>query len=291
MKKASACASDETNEPKAFLKWVGGKRQLLAEIQKYAPKKYNKYFEPFLGGGSVLFSFLPSSPTINDINPHLINAYNQIKNNPTQIIEEIAALDSTECTKEYYYSVREQYNKKIESNTLDPECAALMIWLNKHCFNGVYRVNSKGFFNVPYNNATNVQTIDPNNIKAISDYLNRSKAVILNGDFEDACADVQEGDFVYFDSPYIPESKTANFVDYTKDGFSYENHVRLSELFKKLHAKGAKVMLSNNNVPLVYELYDGFNIIPVAARRSVNRNSNGRIGKEVIITNYKHDES
>ena len=277
--------------PTPFLKWVGGKRQLLTEIEKRAPKKYGKYFEPFLGGGSVLFNFTPHSPVINDVNPHLTNAYLQIKNNPQKLLEEINKIDSVSCTREYYYSIRDRYNKKISDKQLDEECAALMIWLNKHCFNGVYRVNSKGLFNVPYNNSTNIQTVIPENIQAVSDYLNRSKATILTGDFENACRDVSEGDFVYFDSPYIPESETANFVDYTKDGFSYENHVRLAELYKKLDKKGAKLMLSNNNVGLVHDLYKGFNITPVDARRSVNRNSNKRTGKEVIITNYFQDEA
>lgn len=277
--------------PAPFLKWVGGKRQLLTEIEKRAPKNYDKYFEPFLGGGSVLFNFTPHSPVINDINPHLTNTYLQIKNNPQKLFEEIRKIDAIPCTKDYYYSIRSRYNEKISSNQLDEECAALMIWLNKHCFNGIYRVNSKGLFNVPFNNTTNVQTAIPENIQAVSNYLNRSGAIILTGDFEDACRDVSAGDFVYFDSPYIPESKTANFVDYTKEGFSYENHVRLADLFKKLDEKGAKLMLSNNNVELVYELYKGFNITPIAARRSVNRNGNGRTGKEVIITNYLQDEA
>lgn len=286
MAKAKASQS-----PAPFLKWVGGKRQLLAEIERLAPKRYDKYFEPFLGGGSVLFNFAPHSPVINDINPHLTNAYLQIKNNPQNLLSEINRIDSVPCNKEYYYSTRNRYNEKISNNQLDEECAALMIWLNKHCFNGVYRVNSKGLFNVPYNNSTNIQTVVPENIQAVSNYLNSSGATILTGDFEDACQDVSEGDFVYFDSPYIPESKTANFVDYTKDGFSYENHVRLANLFKKLDEKGAKLMLSNNNVELVYDLYKGFNITPITARRSVNRNSNGRLGKEVIITNYSQDET
>ena len=277
--------------PAPFLKWVGGKRQLLTEIEKRVPKNYDKYFEPFLGGGSVLFNFAPHSPVINDINPHLTNTYLQIKNNPQKLFEEIRKIDVIPCTKDYYYSIRSRYNEKISSNQLDEECAALMIWLNKHCFNGIYRVNSKGLFNVPFNNTTNIQTAIPENIQAVSNYLNRSGAIILTGDFEDACRDVSAGDFVYFDSPYIPESKTANFVDYTKEGFSYENHVRLANLFKKLDEKGAKLMLSNNNVELVHELYKGFNITPVAARRSVNRNGNGRTGKEVIITNYIQDEA
>ena len=129
MAKAKASQS-----PAPFLKWVGGKRQLLAEIERLAPKQYGRYFEPFLGGGSVLFSFVPHSPVINDINPHLTNAYLQIKNNPQNLLSEIKKIDSVPCDKEYYYSIRDRYNKKIIDNQLDEECAALMIWLNKHCF-------------------------------------------------------------------------------------------------------------------------------------------------------------
>ena len=181
---------------------------------------------------------------------------------------------------------RTEYNKKIAAHILDAECAALTIWINKHCFNGLYRVNSKGLFNVPYNNKIGGVSMNEENLRTIGLYLNSGNIEIREGDFETACADAKAGDFVYFDSPYIPVSETANFTDYTKDGFSYEDHCRLAELSKRLDNAGVKIMLSNNDVDLVYELYDGFKIKGVDVKRAINRDASKRTGKEVIITNY-----
>ena len=161
-----------------------------------------------------------------------------------------------------------------------------MILINKHCFNGLYRVNLKGLFNVPYNDKAGGVSIDAANLRNIGLYLRSRDIEIRQGDFEDACADVAPGDFVYFDSPYVPVSETANFTDYTKDGFSLEDHRRLAALFRRLAAQGTKVMLSNHNVPLVHELYSGFTIEEVDVRRAINRDASKRSGKEVIITNY-----
>ena len=163
----------------------------------------------------------------------------------------------------------------------------MMIWINKHCFNGLYRVNKKGMFNVPYNNNDTGNSMDENNLINIGAYLKESDVQIICGDFEATCADVQTGDFVYFDSPYIPINQTANFTDYTKDGFSYEDHKRLAKLFRRLDSIGAKVMLSNHNVELVHELYAGFKIEAIDVRRNINRDATKRVGKEVIITNYE----
>ena len=180
----------------------------------------------------------------------------------------------------------ENYNKKISSNTFDAECAALMIWINKHCFNGLYRVNGKGLFNVPYNNKINGKSIDENNIMLISSYLKTSDISINCLDFEDFCKDIKTDDFVYFDSPYIPESDTANFTDYTKTGFSLSDHERLAALFKRLDKIGAKLLLSNNDVPMIYDLYKDYNIKSIDVKRMINRNASKRIGKEVLISNY-----
>ena len=163
----------------------------------------------------------------------------------------------------------------------------MMIWINKHCFNGLYRVNGKGLFNVPYNNNDMAHSMDEVNLINIGYYLSNADVQIKCEDFEEVCKNVKKGDFVYFDSPYIPVSPTASFVDYAKDGFSIEDHKRLAELFKRLDKIGAKVMLSNHNVPLVYELYDGFDIEPIDVRRNINSDAKKRTGKEVIITNYK----
>lgn len=268
------------------IKWAGGKTQLLNIITENLPDSYNNYYEPFIGGGAVLLSVKPEKALINDINEQLINLYIQIRDSVDDVLNKINNLDSVPCTKEFYYSIREQYNQKILSGEKDAQAAALMIWLNKHCFNGLYRVNSKGLFNVPFNNRVKGKSVDESNIRAISDYLNQAKVNITCIDFEEACTTVSAGDFVYFDSPYVPESETAYFTDYAKGGFSLEDHKRLSKLFKCLDEKGAKIMLSNNDVPLVRELYEGYKIQSFAVKRMINRNANKRTGKEVLITNY-----
>lgn len=269
-----------------FVKWAGGKRQLLSKLLEHLPISFDRYYEPFIGGGALFLGVHPINAVINDNNAQLINVYNQIKKNGQELIEEICLLDSEPCDKEKYLELRQKYNNKIVNNQLDMKCAALMIWLNKHCFNGLYRVNSKGLFNVPYNNRKNGLSIDIENIKNISMYLNRANIDIKVGDFEIACEGVKSGDFVYFDSPYVPVSSTAYFTDYTKDGFTYEDHVRLAELFKKLTNIGAKVMLSNHDVPLVHELYDGFNMEAINVRRAINSDASKRKGTELLITNY-----
>lgn len=269
-----------------FVKWAGGKTQLLEQLKNRLPDSYETFYEPFIGGGALLLSIQPKKAIINDSNEQLINAFKQLKYNTDSVINIVKDFNSKTCNKEYYLELRERYNKKIASNELDAECAALMIWINKHCFNGLYRVNSKGLFNVPYNNSTTVKTISEENLINIGRYLTENDVKIRLGDFEAACFDCSKGDFVYLDSPYIPVSKTAYFTDYTKDGFAYDDHKRLSELFRTLDKKGIKVMLSNNDVPLAYELYDGFNIENVDVRRNINSNANKRTGKEVIITNY-----
>ena len=216
----------------------------------------------------------------------MLNVYWHLKADAEAVISILRDLDSVECDKEHYLEMRAEYNKKIAAHILDAECAALTIWINKHCFNGLYRVNSKGLFNVPYNNKVGGVSMSEENLRGIGLYLSSGDIEIREGDFETACADVQSGDFVYFDSPYIPVSETANFTDYTKDGFGYEDHCRLAELFKRLDTAGVKVMLSNNNVDLVYKLYDGFKIEGVDVKRAINRDALKRVGKEVIITNY-----
>ena len=268
------------------LKWAGGKTQLLEQIAGRMPSEYSNYYEPFIGGAAVLFGISPVQAFVNDVNEQLINLYVQLKNAADSVISKVNEMDATPCTKELYNAIRKQYNIKIASRGFDAECAALMIWINKHCFNGLYRVNGKGFFNVPYNNKVSGKSIDESNIKAISEYLKKYDIKITCLDFEKACVDVSYGDFVYFDSPYVPESVTASFTDYTMDGFSLADHERLASLFKRLDGIGAKVMLSNNDVPFVRFLYEGYNIQSLDVKRMINRNAKKRTGKEVLITNY-----
>lgn len=268
------------------LKWAGGKTQLLKHIADKMPAEYDNYYEPFIGGAAVLFGISPAQAFVNDVNEQLVNLYTQLKVSVDSVIAKVNEMDAMPCTKELYYAIREQYNAKIASRDFDAECAALMIWINKHCFNGLYRVNSKGLFNVPYNNKVNGKSIDESNIRAISEYLRKADITITCLDFERACDGVSSGDFVYFDSPYVPESVTASFTDYTMDGFTLSDHERLAALFKRLDSFGAKVMLSNNDVPLVRSLYNGYNIQSLDVKRMINRNANNRTGKEVLITNY-----
>ena len=270
-----------------FVKWAGGKRQLLDKLWERTPNKYGTYFEPFLGGGAVLFNIKPKSAIVNDINEQLINVYRQLQLDPKAVIRALRSLDEKNCDKDRYLAMRAKYNEKITNNELDVECAALMIWINKHCFNGLYRVNNKGLFNVPYNNKQTGKSMDEVNLVNIGYYLSENKIDIRCQDFEELCEECKAGDFVYFDSPYLPESETAYFTDYTKDGFGKEDHERLAKLYRLLDSKGVMVMLSNNNVPLAHQLYEGFKIDEVDARRAINSDAKKRTGKEVIITNYE----
>lgn len=269
-----------------FVKWAGGKRQLLNELMTRVPLEFNNYLEPFLGGGTLLLNLQPKSALVNDINNQLINVYRAIKSDASELIRAVSDLDLIDTNKEVYYERREAFNQKIHKKELDVEAAALFIWLNKHCFNGLYRVNKSGLFNVPYNNKVSGKSIIPSNLEAMSQYFQENNIEFYNTDFMDITAMAKVGDFVYFDSPYIPESTTANFTDYTKDGFSYEDHLRLANNFKELDKQGVKLMLSNNNVPLVHELYEGYYITEVDVKRAINSKATKRKGKEIIVTNY-----
>ena len=274
------------NNLSPFLKWAGGKRQLLDKIIDRMPKSFNNYYEPFIGGGALLFELQPAKAVINDINASLINAYITIAEKPFEFISAVIELDSQiqEDGKTYYYSLRERYNNKLVKTEYDTELAALFVFLNKHCFNGLYRVNAKGLFNVPYNNSKR-ESINKESIIAISEYLKNIK--IMQGDFEKACNDAQRGDFVFFDSPYAPLNPTS-FESYTKEGFDIESHKRLANLFKKLTDKGCYCMLTNHNTEFINDLYGnkGYKIDVVRVKRMINSNASKRVGEEVIIYNY-----
>ena len=268
------------------LKWAGGKGQLLDVIRARMPQSYRNYYEPFLGGGAVFFSVAPKRAFVNDINEQLINLYRQLKASPAAVIGILEKLDAVPCDKAFYLDVRKRYNLKISRRELDAECAALMVWTNKRCFNGLYRVNSKGLFNVPYNNRVHVRSVSPENVLSIGKFLQSADISFSCADFEYACRDVSAKDFVYFDSPYVPVNGAANFTSYTKDGFTWEDHQRLAALFRRLDAIGAKLMLSNHDAPLVRRLYDGFSIQSIPVKRLINCDGKKRTGQEVLITNY-----
>lgn len=269
-----------------FVKWAGGKRQLLDKISERMPQTYNKYFEPFVGGGAVLFELQPEKAVINDINESLINTYRMIEKYPHEFIEYIQKLDLEmwEDGKEYYYSLREQYNNKLMKEEFGIELAALFVFMNKHCFNGLYRVNGKGLFNVPYNNSRK-ESIDAESILRVSGYL--KKVTILQGDFEEACRNAEKGDFIFFDSPYAPLNP-ASFESYTKEGFDVESHKRLSKLFDELTKRECYCMLTNHNTEFINELYGDkeYRIDVVGVKRMINSDVSKRTGEEVIICNY-----
>lgn len=269
-----------------FVKWAGGKRQLIPQIRERMPEKYNDYYEPFVGGGAVIFDLLPANALINDINKALINTYTTICNEPDAFLKEVNRLDNDmwEDGKKYYYSIREHYNDKLMRSEYDVELAALFVFINKHCFNGLYRVNGKGLFNVPYNNSRRV-SVDEDVIIATSEYLRG--VTIIDGDFEQACKNAKKGDFVFIDSPYAPLNPTS-FESYTKEGFDIESHKRLAKLYDELTARGCYCMLTNHNTELINELYGNkdYKIDVVSVKRMINSDASKRVGEEVIICNY-----
>ena len=269
-----------------FVKWAGGKRQLIPQIRERMPEKYNDYYEPFVGGGAVIFDLLPANAMINDINKALVNTYRRICNEPDDFLKEVNRLDNDmwEDGKKYYYSIREHYNDKLMRSEYDVELAALFVFINKHCFNGLYRVNGKGLFNVPYNNSRRV-SVDEDVIMTTSEYL--QGVTIIDGDFEQACKNARKGDFVFIDSPYAPLNPTA-FEAYTKEGFDIESHKRLAKLYDKLTARGCYCMLTNHNTELINELYGNkdYKIDVVSVKRMINSDASNRVGEEVIICNY-----
>ena len=276
--------SQSTLQP--FTKWTGGKRQLLPIIKSLMPDNYNNYFEPFIGGGALFFDLSPDKAVINDFNNELINCYQQIKKYPQKLIE-LLAKHQENNSKEYYLELRSvDRDNRIDKMT-NVERAARIMYMLRVDFNGLYRVNSKNQFNVPYGRYKNPKIVDSDLILSISQYLNSNNIKILTGDFEKAIQDVVVGDFVYFDPPYIPLSETSAFTSYTHEGFTYEDQIRLRDCFKKLDEKGAFVMLSNSSSPLVEELYKDFNIHKVEITRTngAKTSSRGKIS-EIIVTNY-----
>lgn len=277
---------------KPFVKWAGGKRQILDKLIKYVPEDFNTYYEPFVGGGALFFELSPKNAVINDSNEELINVFRCIKDEEklTKMSNKLNHHEANH-SEEYYYKIRNIDRDKNKFNRLsDYKRAARTIYLNKACFNGLYRVNSKGEFNVPFGKKLKVNTYEGQNIGIIHAYLNFNNIKILSIDFEEAVKDAKEGDFIYFDPPY--DSDTSTFNSYTEDGFSKDEQIRLSNVFKNLSDRGCYVMLSNHNTVLINELYKDFYIHKITAKRNINSNGKKR-GKveEVIITNYEIDLS
>ena len=274
------------NNLKPITKWVGGKRQLLGELNKFKPNSFNTYFEPFVGGGAFLFNLAPENAVINDFNADLVNLYKVVKNDPENLLK-ILGKHAENNSKDYYLKLRELDRSKAIDKLSDVEKAARILYMLKVDFNGLYRVNKQNQFNVPYGRYKNPNIADRENIISVSNYFNQSNVDILNGDFEKAVENAQKDDFVYFDPPYVPVNPTSDFTSYTSKGFNISDQERLMNLFFSLSEKGVKVMLSNSDVDFVREMYRNANIHSVQANRFINSKSDkrGKIG-EVIITNY-----
>jgi len=282
------------NKPKPFVKWVGGKRQLLKQFREkglYPPKEFNPitntYYEPFVGGGAVFFDLLPKRAVLSDLNHELVSTYNVIKNDVEGLIKKLTSKKYLH-DKEIFLGIRAERVEDLN----DIEIAARFIYLNRTAFNGMYRVNSSGYFNVPFGSYENPVICHEENLRKVSDAL--QKVVIKNGDYKNVVKSAKKGDFVYFDPPYYPISKTASFTSYTKESFLEKEQVELRDTFWDLHNKGCFVMLSNSNTKFINDIYtelvnkdSKIKLSKIGATRMINSNASGRGEvKEVLITNY-----
>lgn len=268
------------------VKWVGGKRQLLPQIRKLLPNRFSTYFEPFVGGGAVLFDLQPKKAIINDYNSELINVYNVIKDDLDSLLLDLKKHINS---SEYFYQIRAlDRDPKFYSNMTSVERASRILYLNKTCFNGLFRVNQAGEFNAPFGSYKNPNIINEITLRAVSDYFNKNDIKFLNGDFESSLKGIRKGAFVYFDPPYDPLSSSSNFTGYTQGGFNREDQLRLKNLCDKLDKKGVKFLLSNSSTEFIKESYKNYEIINVKARRAINSNgdSRGEIS-EVLVRNYE----
>ncbi len=275
-------------KPKPFVKWVGGKRQLLAQFKAlslYPPPKFNKmqntYFEPFLGGGAVFFDLMPKKAILSDLNLELVITYQVIKNEVEALI---SRLKLHEIEKEYFFALRDLNPHELSSL----EVASRFIYLNRTCFNGLYRVNKKGEFNVSFGSYKNPNVCDETNLRKVASVLKSAK--IEHSDYNSILIQAQKKDFIYLDPPYDPINNTSKFTSYTNSKFGQEEQIQLSETIEILHKRGCFVMLSNSNTDFIKNLYadlQGFKIHEVFANRAVNSNPEKR-GKvsEVVIKNY-----
>lgn len=264
------------SKARPLLKWAGGKGQLLEEIKKRSPRYFGKYIEPFFGGGALFFDLKPQRSVISDNNPELVNLYKAVANDVGSVINELKKYKNT---KEYFYAVRQQDWEKLSP----AKAAARTIYLNKTCFNGLYRVNKEGKFNVPYGNYSNPRIYNSETLVAASILLNQTS--IIHGDFKEILkSNAQPGDFVFLDPPYLPVSEYSDFKRYTREQFYEEDHIELADEVKRLHELGCYVILTNSNHPIVHELYKNFHIEVVQTRRSINSNSAKRKGEDVIVT-------
>ncbi len=268
------------------LKWAGGKRQLLGDFAELLPRKINSYCEPFIGGGALLFHLQPSKAFVNDVNKDLICVYTVIKNNVDDLAEELKKYRNDE---EFFYEVRSWDRDKKQFDSLtEIQRAARVIYLNKTCYNGLYRVNNAGEFNAPFGKYKNPNIVNEPVLRAVSAYFNSAEVHFFCSDYSEILEKIKEDTFVYLDPPYYPISETSNFTGYAKGGFSKKDQIRLRECCDDLNRRGIKFMLSNSAAPFILEQYSAYNITKVRARRAVNSvgSKRGDI-EEAVVRNYE----
>lgn len=275
--------------PKPFVKWAGGKRQLISVLNQNLPDSFGTYYEPFLGGGALLFHILTyknaQKCSISDLNSDLVLAYTTIRDRIDTLITSLKNHEKNyqKDSESYYYSIRESNPRSAIEKT------ARLIFLNRTCFNGLYRVNSKGKFNVPLGKYSNPNIVNEENLRAVSNILQSNRISINCRDFEAVLRDAKKGDLIYFDPPYQPVSSTANFTSYTNKDFTYNDLTRLAELCLKLDSRGCKILLSNSDSKEVSDIFSNnhWKIVKIEANRSINSNSKKRTGHfELLIKNY-----
>ncbi len=272
-----------------ILKWVGGKRQLLDSIMPYIPK-CSTYYEPFIGGGAVLFHRQPDKAVINDSNPELMNVYITIQTEPEALIDKLKEHKQNNC-KDYFYRIRAlDRDKQIFHRMTNVERAARIIYLNKTCYNGLFRVNSAGEFNSPWGKYNNPNITNETTINALHSYLNQADIILKCGDYREALKGIRKGAFVYLDPPYMPISSSASFTGYTAGGFGESEQIALKEQCDILHSKGIKFLLSNSSCPFIEDLYRDYRIEYVSAKRAINADPDKRGAiQEVLVRNYELD--
>lgn len=267
------------------MKWVGGKTKLLPELRARMPPRHRCYYEPFVGGAAMFFALAPDDACLGDMNQALIDTYRAVRDHVEEVIGRLEEHKARHSKHGYYYEIRETWNaQRWQSDGVGS--AAAFIYLNKTCFNGLWRVNRRGEFNVPEGDYAGPPNVDPDNLRRAARALH--KARLLVNEYDATTAHAEEGDFVYFDPPYDPVSKTSSFTSYTKNAFGKDQQKRLAEHARALRDKGVQVMLSNNDTPYVRSLYPDFTVDSVKCGRSINSKGDKR-GKvdEVIITSYE----
>ena len=274
---------------KPFLKWVGGKGRVISQLEKYFPSEYGSYFEPFVGGGAVYFDIEAKIATINDINKSLVGAYINIRDHVDLLIKELTDLQQRyysldeDKQKQMFYEIRDEYNDIRDKSSLKK--SALLIFLNKTCFNGMYRENRSGKFNVPFGKHQKPTICDENNLRHVANRLKNT--TILSETYKVAIKEAKAGDFVYLDPPYHPINPTSSFTSYSEADFLEKDQVELKELIDELTTRKCKVMLSNSDTPFIQNLYRDYRKEYISVARSINANGDGR-GKisEIVVLNY-----